>query len=84
MTRRDQDRIRAAAEKAYDATIAAGGTVEAAMNAAERAAQDASWRSILAEAVRTGILEIVGAREDGEIIYRRTELAEPDDNPEQQ
>ena len=84
MNTRDQDRIRAAAEKVYDATIAAGGTVEAATNAAERAAQDASWPSIRADAVRSGILEIVGAREDGEIIYRRTELAEPDNNPVQQ
>lgn len=79
-----RDPIIAAAERAYDATIAAGGTPAAAEKAALEAANDASWPSILAEAMRSGVLEIVGVREDGEIIYRRTELAEPGDSQVQQ
>ena len=64
----DEAKYRAAAEKAYDAAIAAGGSCEEA----KKSAEDATWALFISELVRSGTLEIVRVREDGELIYRVT------------
>ena len=81
MRKRDHEKeLEAMAERAFDTTLAAGGTIEEAQKAAERAYQEAAWPLLLSELVREGCLEIVGRREDGELIYRRTDKSEPDDD----
>ena len=80
MRKRDHEgKLEAMAERTFDTTLAASGAIEEAQAAAEKAYQDAAWPLLLSELVREGVLEIVGRREDGELVYQRTDKTEPDD-----